>query len=440
MINQDAPERLRGDPKAAPNATGMFRDENDARSARYMPRRMRPTIPRLLLTLIVIIVLLSAVVLPGWSASRQPAAAVAVFYHPPADSEQAGALLQQGGMAILTRDDAAFKDALPATRGAGPVLQYLLANETSGPAGRRRGGGQCGTYLAYPNNLSGIAGDFCAALDGDERNFLHNARGERLFSTQSWQDGRATRRATLYVMNPAAPGWRAYAATGIRQQVEQGAYDGAFLDNVDLSLTRATETAENADGQVAEYQTEEAYRVAVAGFLASVRQATGGRVPLWANLTDGQDRADDWDAYLPRLDGVMEEFFAARWDGTFASGAAWESQLRRAEQAVQAGKGLILVGQGPREDVERMRFALGSYLLVKGSGSYFRYAESEQYEELWTYPDYSPRLGAPLGGRYPAGEGVWQRDFTCGKVRVDVAARRATLGRTPSWPPSCWFG
>jgi len=52
----------------------------------------------------------------------------------------------------------------------GPALEYLMANETSGPANLANSSSSCGAYPFYPNNLSGLAGDFCATLHPIEEN------------------------------------------------------------------------------------------------------------------------------------------------------------------------------------------------------------------------------------------------------------------------------
>ena len=116
--------------------------------------------------------------------------------------------------AILTHGDEAYRDQLRAAGLRGPTLQYLMANDTSGPpragsAGALRNGRDaCSrsleiTYLL--NTVTGIAGDFCTALHPVEANFLHNSLGERLYATLSWQESAGTKTAYIYAMNPAAP-------------------------------------------------------------------------------------------------------------------------------------------------------------------------------------------------------------------------------------------
>jgi hypothetical protein len=365
---------------------------------------------------------------------------IAAFYRPLAEGPSPSELVPQLGIAILTRTDEAYRDALREAQFEGPILQYLLLNQTSGPPALTDASSPCRPYPTYPNNPSGIAGDFCTALHGDEQNFLHNGRGERLYSTQSWTTDGQTIRVYLYLMNPAASSWRAYVAHRARAEIEALGYSGIFLDNVDLSLYRGRQQQANSDGIVAEYAADGQYREAVAGLLGAVRKEVGPR-PVWANLTNGNDLPTDWDAYLAHLDGIMHEAFVAGWDGDLADPERWETQVQQAEAALDRGKGLVTVSQGPRDDAARMRFALATYLLVAQDRASFRYADgsggedtSPDYFKLWDYAEYTLALGPPVGNRHRDG-GVWRRDFGCGTVTVDVERQRGTITQTPWCTP-----
>jgi hypothetical protein len=150
-------------------------------------------------------------------------------------------------------------------------------------------------------------------------------------------------------------------------------------------------------------------------------------------MTSFNDALGDWDDYLPYVDGVMDEFFIARWSDEYADVKTWEIQLRHMRRLREQGKGFIAVAQGTADwDAQRMRYALASYLLVARGAAYFRYADAQQYEELWRYADYEAHLGRPLNDRYQT-SGVWQRDFTCGYVTVDPERKLGTIVLDP-WP------
>jgi hypothetical protein len=347
-----------------------------------------------------------------------------MFYHPPKDGTTSQTMSGAFSAVVFTRGDESYRDQMRSAGFTGPALQYLLANETSGPLGLRSASDSCGTYLYYPNNVSGIAGDFCTALHGDEHNFLHNSRGERLYTTQSWQESTGTKTVAIYMMNPASVTWRTYFAQRALLNAQSLGYTGLFLDNVDLSLYRAQRQQANSDGAVAEYTLAATYQADVADYLQTMRAVVA--LPVWGNMTVGTDTATDWDQYALYLDGFMNEYFVARWAGTFASPTIWETQLRQVELMTAQGKGVLAVSQGSQGDTARMRFALASYLLVAADGVYFRYTNDSAYYEAWLYSEYQARLGLPTGARYQA-SGVWRRDFACGYVTANPSTNTGAI-------------
>lgn len=364
--------------------------------------------------------------------STAPSTHLALFYHPP-DTSLPAPVAGDLGSAILTRGDETYSIQLRALGFSGPSLQYLVANEASGPDNLTSTSAACGTYQYYPADTSGISGNFCSALHGDETNFLHNSRGERLYSTESWQQGGQTVHATLYLMNPGASGWRSYVAQQAAQQGRSLGYSGLFLDNVDLDLQRGQTEEDNSDGTIKEYASDDAYRTAVAGMLAAVRTSVGPNALLWANLAGSDNDASEWDAYLPSLDGAMEEFFVAQWSGSYADGATWQAQVARAQDVLAQGKSFLAVAQGLQEDQQRQQFALASYLLVSDQQhASFRYADYDSYDQLWLYDDYWQALGAPTGTASQDSAGLWHRSFACGQVTVNVPSHQGSINVTTS--------
>jgi hypothetical protein len=184
-----------------------------------------------------------------------------------------------------------------------------------------------------------------------------------------------------------------------------------------------------SDGHVQEFGDDAAWRTAMQGWLAGMR-ATLGAWPVWANLTSGA--ADSaWDAYLPYLDGGLEESFAVHWVDGWDDAATWTADLDRAETWLGAGKSLIMVGQGARDDLERMRFTLASYMLVaRADQAFYRYSRYDTYyHEMWLYPEFDTAraLGAPAGSRREVQPGLWRRTFAHGYVEVNLAAHRGQL-------------
>jgi hypothetical protein len=350
---------------------------------------------------------------------------VSMFYHPPDDGTPVRSLVDRVSHVIFTRGDERYFQQMREAGFSGPAFQYLVANEASGPERVLKGSDRCGPYLETGNDVTGIARDFCNALHGDERNFLHNGRGERLYTTASYKDGNTTRTRYYYLMNPGAPGWRDYFTKRAGENVASLPYGGLFLDNIDLSRRRGLEHGENSNNVVAEYRSDRDYREAVVGYFGQMRGALG-TTPIWANFTEGDDSADDYAEYLPYVDGVMNEYFITQARGQTVGPNRWLSQIQQAESVLGQGKSFLAVAQGSRTENNRMRFALASYLMIAGPNTYFRYADGELYEQMWSYGDYEDRVGSPLGSRYRAGN-LWRRDFTCGYATVDVERRAGEI-------------
>ncbi|NQU29503.1 MAG: hypothetical protein HQ525_02430, partial [Anaerolineae bacterium] len=68
--------------------------------------------------------------------------------------------------------------------------------------------------------------------------------------------------------------------------------------------------------------------------------------------------------------------------------------------------------------LELQEFAFTSYLLINNGRAVFRYANSNNYREVWLYANYTVDLGEPLGPRYQDGE-IWRREFTNGNIAVN---------------------
>ncbi|MBF6613580.1 MAG: hypothetical protein IVW55_10680, partial [Chloroflexi bacterium] len=109
----------------------------------------------------------------------------------------------------------------------------------------------------------------------------------------------------------------------------------------------------------------------------------------------------------------------------------WSSQLERADRWLASGKGLVMVGQGAKDDEQRLRFTLASYLLVAtGNQAFYRYTRFDSfYNQLWLFPEYDTAraLGIPTGPRTETSPGIWRRPFTGGYVEVNLSDQTGLL-------------
>ncbi len=357
-----------------------------------------------------------------------PSTQLAYFHTISSDGDSAELLAEKADLIILTYGDERYRDALRQAGYTGSVLQYLNASQVTGPGPYLDGSVECDSlYTPHRNGIARGVGDFCRDLHPNEDWFLHNGAGDRLYSVTSG-DG------VWYHMNPGNSEWRAYASQAIAAEIvgpQAAGYDGAFLDNVELSLTRLIEQVVNADGRVREFLADDDYRAAWRGYLEQIRVGAGAGSQIWASLVSDPNQGAYWSDYLVYLDGVMSPAFATGYDPL--SVAAWENNIEQAEAAIRDGKYVIAVGQGAQDDEAWQQFALASFLLVDdGEHGYFRYMSGESRQAvltLWTYPNYEIALGAALGSREQTGA-TWRRAFQCGYVEVDPAARRGAIVQT----------
>lgn len=310
----------------------------------------------------------------------------------------------------------------------GLILQYVLAYQIEGPGPYKNKHSKCkSNYTPLRNNVMWTK-DFCKTAHKHEDWFLHNGKGQRLYTKDTNWDGTPI---YSYYMNPASEGFRRFWVEQIQKQHEAG-WQGFFLDNVGVSYAYLANRPTNKDGKVKEYSSDEAWHTAVTGFLDYLHSSFP-KHPIWGNMIESDASPRSWEPFLDHLDGFQEENFATNWLGQPSLNLdQWNAMMTRAEQAIARGKGVVLYGQGEHDDLERMRFSLASYLLIATADerATFRYAHTGSYPDLWWYPEYDMNLGLPRGPRYLNGS-LWIRDFQCGQVIVDPAQHTGRIEQRP---------
>ncbi len=317
---------------------------------------------------------------PSASQSAAPGDAIhlAWFYKPPSQVPLES-LASTFDFFILTHKDEAARDRLLASGRQGQVLQYLLLAEITKP--RSCSASPTGNQVAY------LAGDFCRISRDHPDWFLLDQHGNRVRAA----DGN-------YYMDPGNAGYRWFwLRRAITLQTAFG-WNGLFLDNVDASRAKF--------GQhgiaLARYPNDPSYQAAVEGFLEYIEQTYSGadHKPMLANIVSVRNDAV-WVRYIQHLDGAMIKSFATHYrDNALQDapllGAEWARQMSLAENALAAGKRLVLVAQGAKSDFQLQRFALGSYLLITNGNASFRYANANSYLQAWVYPNYGLKSWQPL--------------------------------------------
>jgi hypothetical protein len=384
------------------------------------------------MNVIITIAIISSFVIMDQSTSvvvraSTPSVKQGFFYTPPTDGTSAATMAAKASFVVLTDGGESYRDSLRAHGFDGPILQYFVSAEVEGPGPYANASAACdASYVPLRNQVTDRVGDFCTLVHPNESWFLHNGAGQRLYGY--WGS------RIYYHMNPASTGWRTFALQRMSADLLGSAtqdrlgYSGIFLDNVELSLVKARTQLANSDGTVREFSSDADFRNAWAGYLSALRGTLRAAGPMWANMISDPNEGNSWDLYLQHLDGGMFEAFATGYNGL--TPAKWENNIRQVESALRAGKGVLTVGRGTKGDTTKQTLALASYLLVSdGGNAFFRYGNSSSYGQWWQYPNYDVALGAPLGGRYESGS-TWRRDFECGYVTVDPAARTGSITQT----------
>lgn len=324
---------------------------------------------------------------------------LAWFTSLPKSSEDIFKIAQWFDLYILIQGDEDNRDRLIDLGVSGPILQYLNFDSIQDP----------GSCVESPkiNQVADLPGDFCQISEQHPDWFLLDMNGQRIVL----QDGNSN----WFLMDPGSLGWRSFYLERVRKFQADQNWDGVFLDNVPVTLA-----FREADGLLpAAYPTDVTYQAAIQEFLKFLYEEyfEPSRKLLFANLVSRKDDSN-WSDQINYLDGVMHEGWAIDWPDGYRSPETWEKHLQLAEQTQQLGKHIILVSQGTQDDTALQSFAFASYMLINQGRAAFRYANSDDYNEIWLYDNYASDLGQALGERYPVGP-AWKRDFSNGSVLVD---------------------
>lgn len=318
-----------------------------------------------------------------------------------------------------------FRDEVEKAGFKGRLLQYQTTFQILGPGPYKDATEDCDNDYTPVNNNPMWTDDFCELVHEHEDWFLHNGKGERLYIRKDNWDGKWI---YGYYMNPASEGFRTFWVDQFKRQRNDQEWKAIFLDNVAIDYNYLRRRPNNQDGTVQEFDSTAEWQEAMRGLLKHMRQALPD-VEFWGNMIEGPIKENGWDFAYDLLDGFQEERFATSWLARDRLTAAeWNTMLKRIERTLGKGKRVAMIAQGEENDLDRMRFAFASYLLVatEDNRAYFRYAYSREYHEFWWYPEYMLNLGPPLGARYQK-EGQWMRDFACGRVAVNPATFQTSI-------------
>jgi hypothetical protein len=193
-----------------------------------------------------------------------------------------------------------------------------------------------------------------------------------------------------YLMDISDPGWRSVWTGQVMQQLQAEEADGLFADSYSVPNYFGPEAWRPALPVVdAPFEADWAHREH--DFTDYVRAQFAGRwrrIPNIGAYVTTRDPSD-----YSNLDGAMIEGFAFWSSSGYLATGDWVLQLNRILGLVGLDRIVIAQSYPDQNSVDQRLFALGSYLLVKGSHTYIN-LETSQLPE-W-FPEYDLDLGPAI--------------------------------------------
>ncbi len=266
-------------------------------------------------------------------------------------------------------------------------------------------------------------GDWLLIIEGDQ--WVQEWPGEanvRESWFAHWPEPSSTRVLNCdwgwYLMNLDDSAFRAYWQAQVLRQVQIHDNDGLFMDSLSVPNYLGADHWRPVLPDV-DASFENAWAARIARWLSWLQTQPIGRYYIVPNVGSWITTRDPTD--YSAADGVMVEGFALEADASPHAYDDWVLEMNRILGLVSRGKAILTqtyVGGAQ----ERM-FALGSYLLVKGSRTYLN-IEISDIPEWW--PEYDIPIGAPaesagsdIARLYDAANGVYRRRFDNGMVLVN---------------------
>jgi len=204
--------------------------------------------------------------------------------------------------------------------------------------------------------------------------------------------------------------WNDTLAEYVSEEILNTSYwDGVFYDEVNDSISWLGDLELARSNGNVDHSWVEAYT----DLFKNTRAQVGANKIIISN-------GSSYSGHAPYINGRMFESFPTPWEGD----GTWESVMERyltLEKTVGYDPVLILDADtgntGNQEDYAHMRFGLTSMLL--GDGYYGFDFGTNSHAQIWRYDEYDAFIGEAKGDPSEETSGVWERDFTNGKVVVN---------------------
>lgn len=251
--------------------------------------------------------------------------------------------------------------------------------------------------------------------------------GEELYLYDTYRGTRLVRReegAPEFLLDTGSQAWREYSLAQIEARLETG-FDGVLLDGIRSGLDFRILQDENGIplqdtyGPVPGWYDDSEYRRGMAGYIEFLKGELGEQTVL----LNGISRSGAELEFLPAADGALTESFVYDQEAYgYLSGDSWREVMGSLLAAPQNGQYGVVV-HGAVEDHQARLYALASYYLGVGEGTFYAYTPS--CRTLTYLPEYAVDLGAPLEtyagleDYYRKGVYLYMREFEKGRVYVN---------------------
>jgi hypothetical protein len=275
---------------------------------------------------------------------------------------------------------------------------------------------------------------------GDESWYLHDNNGTRVQRSDGW-----------YLMNPASSGWRNYTATRCARFLSTYPLcDGIFADNVQTAVffkwsQLNVPVANIPDPVTGTGSVTTNWNTYMAGLVQRVKAAMASKI-LIINCPDAEGNLIDY------CDGQMiEGFMHPAWFASthYPDPLSGMYSIPLLEQLAATGK-IVLAYSGatiPANPTASDKAAMDQCMLYCLCGFLLGYSGKAMFGcmsfttgsvDLYSYgqgywPAMDSPIGTPVGARYNVQGSLWARDFTNGKVYLNVddsTSYTVTVGST----------
>lgn len=221
-------------------------------------------------------------------------------------------------------------------------------------------------------------------------------------------------------------GWIDYLGTHVKNDLlSTGNWDGIFYDEVQDSISWLGNVDVNKDGQ---NDTATEADALWASNYKKLFETTRAKIGNSIMITNGSSNP----VFAPYVNGRMFETFPSS-HNTLSEWKNATNQYLNLENIVGSDSGVFFInvntdntgGAGTQTDYQAVRFGLTTTLLGDG---YFGYdAGSTNHAVIWEYDEYDAVLGQPKSSINKVDLGVWQRDFSQGKVIVNATEKESII-------------